>query len=438
MNFSYSMRPVFAGMLFSALCYSNAMAATPVAGAEIKNAPQAETQNAALRELVAKVLQTHPRIRAAQAAADAAGAQRDAATKPRFNPELQIAGQRTDVTVQTVGINQTLDWHDKGQARALAAEHEHMAAQQQLRNVEQQLTTEVLLAVTRYHTARQLAHLRADQVALLERVAALANQRFTAGDIGQSEVDLAQLGATQSAAEANAAQLALADALAALQIATQLSLETWPSLPREMAVDQLPSDNAVPGAGKPEDRDAWFAVAEQLPHVASLRASWEAAKAKASLAEKERRPDPTVGVVLGRDGEENLLGVSLSIPLYVRNNFTDEAHAAQQEVLVAESLLNDAREQARLTALQTLSRFRLTLIGWQRWRDLEHRSVNEQLKTLERLWRAGDMSTSDYLLQSGQYVDAQGLGVSMQGRVWEAWIEWMAASGRLREWMQFK
>jgi cobalt-zinc-cadmium efflux system outer membrane protein len=50
---------------------------------------------------------------------------------------------------------------------------------------------------------------------------------------------------------------------------------------------------------------------------------------------------------------------------------------------------------------------------------------------LERLWKAGELSSSDYLVQLRQSLGTALSGLQLQNDTWEAWIDFLGASGRL-------
>ena len=53
----------------------------------------------------------------------------------------------------------------------------------------------------------------------------------------------------------------------------------------------------------------------------SARARAQTARAAVRQADLDRRADPTFGIKGGREDEENLIGLRLSIPLQFRNDF---------------------------------------------------------------------------------------------------------------------
>ncbi len=55
---------------------------------------------------------------------------------------------------------------------------------------------------------------------------------------------------------------------------------------------------------------------------------------------------------------------------------------------------------------------------------------------IERLWKAGEISATDYLVQLKQRLDSQIAGVELQSRTWQAWVDWLKASGTIETWVK--
>ena len=54
---------------------------------------------------------------------------------------------------------------------------------------------------------------------------------------------------------------------------------------------------------------------------------------------------------------------------------------------------------------------------------------------LEKLWRAGEISTSDYLVQLKQNLDTALSALALESQAWQAWLDYLAAAGRLTDWL---
>jgi cobalt-zinc-cadmium efflux system outer membrane protein len=86
-----------------------------------------------------------------------------------------------------------------------------------------------------------------------------------------------------------------------------------------------------------------------------------------------------------------------------------------------------SRPRARYAALRTA---RVALHGLQVG-DLEQRA-----DLLERLWRAGERGTSDYLVQLKESLGIALSEADLEAQVWQAWFDYLASAGRLVDWLE--
>ena len=176
------------------------------------------------------------------------------------------------------------------------------------------------------------------------------------------------------------------------------------------------------------------AILNELPSIRAARARVAAARAVIDLRRRERRPDPTVGLYAGREGEEDLIGIRFSIPLPVRNSFRAEVDAASADLeALDQSAANDYR-QLRAELLAAQQRYELARVAWDDWQRLGAGSLSNQMEMLERLWRAGEINTTDYLVQLQQTLDTRVAASEQRGVVWQSWIAWLAVSGQVDDW----
>lgn len=381
----------------------------------------AETRMApALPAFVRTVLEDNPRLQAARAAVDAAQAGTRAAGQPLYNPELEIGAEQAESDTTSIGVRQAIDWADKRGARHGIAAFATEAARAEFESTRQQLTAELLTALGRYHSADALDRLAQQRADLMQRFLALAEKRRRAGDLNQVELDLARLAHTQSLLQQAQASAERTDAEQALVAVTGAARQAWPALP-----ERLP---------EPASFDAQT-VLDGLPELQVQRARVAAARSTVTLRQREQRPDPSLGLRGGREGSEGLVGLSLSIPLYVRNDFRAETQAANAQLIEAQQTGQDAyrRAQARLTS--AAARYRVTHDAWATWEHSGQPSLSSQLALLERLWQAGELSTADYLLQLNQTLETRASALELRGQLWRSWFDWLTASGRFDGWL---
>lgn len=378
------------------------------------------TMAPALPAFVRTVLEDNPRLQAAHAAVDAAQAESRAAGQPLYNPELELDAETTETDTASLGITQAIDWTDKRGARRGIAAFATEAARAEFEATRQQLTAELLTALGRYHSTEALDRLAQQRVDLMRRFLDLAEKRRQAGDLNQVELDLARLAHTQSLLQRAQASAERTDAEQALVAVTGAARQAWPALP-----ERLP---------EPASFDAQMLL-DGLPELQAHRARIAAAQSTITLRQREQRPDPSLGLRGGREGSEGLVGLSLSIPLYVRNDFRAETQAANAQLIEAQQTGQDAyrRAQARLTS--AAARYRVTHDAWATWEHSGQPSLSSQLALLERLWQAGELSTADYLLQLNQTLETRASALELRGQLWRSWFDWLTASGRFDGWL---
>ncbi len=378
----------------------------------------------ALTSFANRILQAHPRVQAAQAQLDAAVARERGAGRALYNPELDAEYEDGEVRTRSVGINQTIDLSGKRGARERAASFEVQSATESLGLVRQGVLAELFSALGMVDVAAEQLRIADERKALIERLRMLADERRQAGDLSQIELELARLAYAEAALLRSQAAAQQVTAQQALARVAGGDLPAYPPLPIAYASVSL-NEPAV---------DAFLT---NLPSVRAAQARVAAAKAVVDLRRRERRPDPTVGLYAGREGDDDLIGIRFSIPLPVRNSFRAEVDAASADLeALDQSVANDYR-QLRAELIAAHQRYELARTAWDEWQRMGAGSLTSQTEMLERLWRAGELNTTDYLVQLQQTLDTRVAASEQRGVVWEAWIAWLAVSGQVDTWSGF-
>ena len=406
--------PVYGLLLLLAL----AMPARAQTGSDTEQAP------ANIIAYVNRVLDAHPRVLAARSSVTAAEARTRAAGRPLYNPELDAEYEDGDLRRQSVGLNQTIDLGNKRAARQGVASAEQRAASEALALVRQQVSAELLAAAGGLNVATDLARIASERKALMERFRETANERRAAGDLNQVEAQLAELAYAEAAllyAQSQADQVSAEQDLARV---VGIALPPPPALPSEYASVTL-------------NEASIDSILNALPSVRVTQAQIAASRATLALRQRERRPDPTIGLYAGREGDDDLIGVRFSIPLPVRNRFSAEVEAATADLDAVTLGVDDNYRQLRAELVAAAKRYEISRAAWQEWQAVGAGSLERQIQVLEQLWRAGELSTSAYLVQLEQALDTQMAGIEQRGTVWADWIAWLAVSGRVDAWMGF-
>ncbi|MFZ0257108.1 MAG: TolC family protein [Gammaproteobacteria bacterium] len=380
---------------------------------------------ASLVTLVEQLLSNHPQVQAARASLEAARARTRAAGKPLFNPEFELDAESAADQTTFLGVSQTIDWADKRSARIQATANEQAAARAALTNARQAVAVACLTALGDYHTAVALEALGRQRVELMQRFATLTEQRRRAGDISQVELDLARLSSIDASLQRVQAVTALAAAKQALVAVVGEARPTWPAL-----AEHLPAID--PGALDVDE------TVQALPALRAQQAELAATRATIVLRQRERRPDPTIALRGGHEDTEPLVGVTVSVPLFMRNSFRAEVAAAHADTLAVEQRLHDLYRTARARLLVSAESYQQTRRAWQQWQRIGESTLERQIRLLQRTWQAGELNTTEYLVQLTQALGTRETAIELRGQFWQAWFDWLAATGRIETWLDLE
>jgi cobalt-zinc-cadmium efflux system outer membrane protein len=381
----------------------------------------------ALNVFVRQVLANNPAIQAAESNVEAAKSRDFASGQPLYNPELTAQRQNAIDNISSLGINQTIDWANKRGARKQIGAANVLVAQAQLAEVRQQLIAEILSALAKHQAQEKVVFLAKERTSLLQQLVELTKKRYKNGDIGRVDLDLAQLAFAEAVAQQADAEVSANEALQILRASTGFSRMAWPHL---SSILPTPSLNSM-------DVDR---LLTQLPAVLILNKQYQAALASIKLTESERYPDPTIGLQGGRDTTQDeskkLIGVSFTIPLFVRNTHRGEVDAANYDAIEAERKRADIIRQAKAGIESSTERYRIYYRAIQEWQQVSGKPLDSGMVLIKRLWQDGEINTTDYLVQIKQRVDSQIAGVELKERAWKAWIASLRASGLVESWLQ--
>lgn len=376
-----------------------------------------------LIQFVRTVVEANPRVQAARAALDASGAFRDAASRPLYNPELSLDVESSDTDTRALGISQTLDWGGKRKARTAVAESNRLANEAQYLTVRWAVTIELLDGLAQHQTSLERDALAQSRRELMDQFAGLARRRFDAGDLAQVELDLARLASTDARIKKATAAARLAESRQAVRSLTPRSASAqWP--PLSTALPSLPQSAEDPQS-----------LVLALPEVVAARRQVEAADDVVELRRLERRPDPTIGLTGGEEDGETLIGLNVTLPIFVRNRFDHEVTAALAERDQAQQLADDVMQRAYARLISASERYDLSRGAWGDWQQTGEVSLTRQTEQLQRLWEAGELSTTDYLVQLEATLDVQESALDLREALWRAWSEWLWASGQVDAWL---
>lgn len=383
-------------------------------------------QDQVLIEFIRDAVSKHPRVLAEIALVDSRSALERAAGKAIYNPELEFDAESATDDTYSIGLNQTIDFGNKRSARKKVAASEHTLSVSRMASVRKNITIILLNALAGFHSSSQQFGLAGSRLKIVQEFSDLANRRYRAGDISQTELNIANLALAQAQIDYATQKSMLAETEQALRLQSQISSSvSWPQLPTK-----LPSIST-------DKLDVDYLVAA-LPNVRAAQNQVNVFKDLISLRQRERKPDPTVGIRGGEEGSDTLIGINLSIPLFVRNSFNEEVVAAQSEQREAEYRYQNILNSSRTQIIASTKRLQFTQDAWDSWENSGQSSYKNQSELLKRLWEAGELSTTDYLVQLNQILDMQVSATELRNQLWRSWFDWLRASGEIRNWLGFQ
>lgn len=377
---------------------------------------------APVRDAIHAVWQSSPEVEVARAELAAAVARSRASAQPLHNPELSLEAENADVDRRVLGVSLALDLSGKRRAQSEHGEAQQRAVEAAFDGVRNDVALRWLKAWATAALARRQSELGRHRVELMQRFDNLSAQRLEVGDISRPERDLAGL----ALAEAQMQQATLqGDQAGARADLVAIGGDVLTELP------------ALPDGAPPPSADLISRPVEDLLELRQARAQLERADTAIDIARRARWADPVVrlsgGQVQSGPVTDRVIGLDLSIPLPVFNSGNAEVDAARADADVAAASMIARQRTLRAAQMESHARYdalRTAVVSFQSGHaaDFEARTA-----LLEKLWQAGEIATSDYLMQLKQSLDTALAAVELETRTWQAWFNYLAAAGRLLE-----
>jgi len=377
-----------------------------------------------LRSAIRQLWKVSPRVQAARAELEAARARASASAQPLYNPELAVDAENADVNRRTAGLSLALDLSGKRRARTAQGEAELRVSEASFTLARREIAARWLKAWSSANLAGRQRELGQRRLTLMQRFDQVAAQRLKVGDISAPERDLAGLALGEAQMQQASLLSGEASAQASLQAIGGAHLTVPPNLP-----DDLP-----PAANAIEPRDT-----ESMPELVQAQARLASRDAGVLVARRARIPDPTVSLSGGqvRSGPrtDRVIGVQVAIPLPVLNTGRAEVDAARAEADAAAAGVHAEAQQAQAALQEMQARYTAIRQAAQAFRAGRAGAFEERAALLEKLWRAGEISTSDYLIQLKQSLDTALSGLELESQAWQSWFDYLTAAGRLTDWV---
>jgi outer membrane protein TolC len=360
----------------------------------------------------------HPDIVAANESMKAVFSKAEGDKRPLYNPELATGYEREGSANNfSFGINQTIDLWDKKEVKTTQGHYRLTAASKRFSYTVEEKTAQALQALINWQAAKQKAKLAFQQEQQLEVLLKIVTERQAVGDLGQLDAELTFLNLSQ-----------LLNQTAKIQV----QLKKAEAQVKELLPDWTPEIQSYPelglGVSNFEVSPQWIS---QHALILAAKAQWQIQKSEAQYALLETKVDPTIGLSAGKNNNENIVGVTFSMPLNIRNDYSANAKAENQQAISAEASFRAAfRKQKFLIQANTDS-----LISnkhyLERWLKLMRGRGENSAKLLQEQWQVGYLNTSDYLLALQQRAEGLYAGIELQTQFKLSEVEWLLSVGQI-------
>jgi len=374
-----------------------------------------------LYEFIQQAVGNHPSLKASEAALSAARARARGQARPVYNPELEVGYESAEVNTKEIGISQAFDWSGKRGARAGVGRAEIQAAEAEYALARKTLLTKILTALSDYHGEQRKYGVASEKEELSIEFFAIAKKLRGAGEIPRADLLTARLALAESRAAKNEAAAGLSLAKERLIAIVGQDSGFWPKL------NGLPKANGV----ETDNIDI-----ERLPEMRMAKAQTELSRARIKVAKTDRKPDPTVGLRVGEEGSSTLLGLSVSMPIPIRNSYKSEVQAAGSDLLGAQQAYYSVNRQVRARFNASLERYISASEAWRVWELNGAEPLVEQRALLGQLLEAREIGAINYLVQLNQTFTTEIASIELNTRLWKTWFEWQNAGANISAWLE--
>jgi outer membrane protein TolC len=422
---NYTARPIstlcISGLLI--LPFAQTALAAEMSKADINHSSQTDrsNNNSQWSKWILNQVQSLPSMKAIDMGTLVADEQRNASQQALFNPELGAFYVDKDDEEYGMMVSQTIDWFDKRSANAQLGQVDYdLVMLDKLLQIEEKLS-DALNAFIEYSMSKKLLDVSKNQEKLLTKLSTDLRLREAAGDVGQIDAEMAYLSLSQNLQQISLTEIRFRKAQANLQQSLNskdLSYNPKSSIwVNEVAATEVDS-NITSGL-----------------RVQMAQKQLEQSLSQSKIAQLNKKVNPTIGLGAGRDGDENTVLFELSIPLNVRNTFSAEYSAALHKVNQTELELKEQQRLLKNDIEQSLNNYQALKTRVMTWEKLTGTRLKNTQKLLNKQWKSGDISTSDYLFALRQRTDTLIASIELNGEMHKAWVEWLLASSQVKKWL---
>ncbi|MFT5164038.1 MAG: outer membrane protein TolC [Alteromonadaceae bacterium] len=387
------------------------------------NAAPASTTDGVWANWVLQQVNSHPQVTAAKQTMKGALQSADAKTQPIYNPTLDTQYEHEgDDNNYLVGVSQSVDWWDKRSTYQQQAHFSRVVAEQTYHKQVQYQAAHSLKTLIRWRSAKQQADISLQLEEQLDTLIELVSKRQSSGDLGEIDAQLVYLSLSGRLNETASAQ-------AQLRKVTEQVYESMPAFNEQH--QPIPQTFWTLGKGKQNTSVELAEAVDSHPEVVTAKAQWQLMQQGVELAKRQAKADPTFSLGGGKSNGENVVALSVSIPLFVRNNFAGQTDAAVSNSLAAKATYASLKRKKRHGIKGTRAALNEYQQRYQRWLSVVKDRVERSEVLLNKQWRSGDLSTTEFLLALEQRSKGLIAGIELRTSAHLAQIDWLLQTGQL-------
>lgn len=339
-------------------------------------------------------------------------------TKAIYNPEFEASYEKEgDFKNFSVGLSQTIDLWDKQSSNKNIGEIVFYMNQQQLLDLLESKKAEALIALVNWQAAKDAAKLLIEKEEQLRTLVSIVDEKQKVGLLDPIDAELVYLNLAQAFSEISEYQIALKHA----EVQVQELLPDWtPDIAKGQQFEFKTTNYSF--------NTEWV---KQHPKVKLAKAYWQEQQAKAQLSTIEAKANPTIGISAGERGNESTVGLTFSMPLNIRNNYSDTIKFAYSKSIAAEAKFQSVFRKQSFKAKANYESLSVSKKYYEQWLKLTHGRLNNSEKLLNKRWEAGDINTSDYLFALNQRAEGLHTGIQLEKQFKVAEISFISSMGQL-------
>ena len=247
-----------------------------------------------------------------------------------------------------------------------------------------------------FDTLRETASIRRlnEQLTVAEQLRGIAEKRVKAGDAAQLEL-------LQADTETRRVSVLLQQAQLREEQMRQMLETNYPGLPlpqlEQLPLPSLSAESAAFWQDKIMDDNHELELAQAEADLFTLQAARIAS---------EQMPDPTIGLRAGRErnGQERLIGISISMPLPGGARWIETSSAHLKARMAAERV-TQARLKVSSAAQRVITDSKRSHTIWQTMQQMQQQSQTQASKMMSA-YKLGEATLSDTLATRRQALDA--------------------------------